>query len=127
LQGLDRATASDEVWLAASDKVWLAASDKVWLAARLSSRGKGRESDVRFRNLCRRLGFGLLGVLPNREVEVLVSPTAPLLRKNTRRRSRLVEEHRRWRGDPAGGRPGAAARFHDAAGNDAATSASDAG
>ena len=45
LQGVDRATASDEVWL----------------AARLSSRGTGRESDARFRNLCRRLGFGLLG------------------------------------------------------------------
>ena len=58
LQGVDRATASDEVWL----------------AARLSSRGRGRESDARFRNLCRRLGFGLLGVLPNGQVEVLVSP-----------------------------------------------------
>ena len=59
LQGVDRATTSDEVWL----------------AARLSSRGKGRESDARFRTLCRRLGFGLLGVLTNGEVEVLVSPT----------------------------------------------------
>ena len=87
LQGVDRATASDEVWL----------------AARLSSRGRGRESDARFRNLCRMLGFGLLGVLPNGQVEVLVSPTAPMPRKNTRRRSRLVEEHRRRRGDPAEG------------------------
>ena len=87
LQGVDRATASDEVWL----------------AARLSSRGRGRESDARFRNLCRRLGFGLLGVLPNGQVEVLVSPTAPMPRKNIRRRSRLVEEHRRRRGDPAEG------------------------
>jgi hypothetical protein len=87
LQGIDRATTSDEVWL----------------AARLSSRGKGRQSDARFRNLCRRLGFGLLGVLPNGEVEVLVSPTAPMPRKNTLRRSRLVEEHRRRRGDPAEG------------------------
>jgi hypothetical protein len=78
LQGVDRATTSDEVWL----------------AARLSSRGKGRESDARFRNLCRRLGFGLLGVLPNGEVEVLVSPTAPMPRKNTRRRSRLVPHSR---------------------------------
>jgi hypothetical protein len=25
----------------------------------------GRESDARFRNLCRRHGFGLLGVVPN--------------------------------------------------------------
>ena len=65
LQGVDRATTSDEVWL----------------AARLSSRGKGRESDARFRNLCRRLGFGLLGVLTNGEVEVLVSPTAPMPRE----------------------------------------------
>ena len=56
LQGVDRATTSDEVWL----------------AARLSSRGKGRESDARFRNLCRRLGFGLLGVLPNGDAFMLV-------------------------------------------------------
>ena len=61
LQGVERATASDEVWL----------------AARLSSRGRARESDARLRNLCRRLGFRLLGVLPNGEVEFLVSPTAP--------------------------------------------------
>jgi hypothetical protein len=84
LQAVDRATASDEVWL----------------AARFSSRGKGRESDARFRNLCRRLGFGLLGVLSNGQVEILVSPTARTPRKNTRCRSRLVEEHRRRRGDP---------------------------
>jgi hypothetical protein len=87
LQGVDRASASDEVWL----------------AARLSSRGRGRENDARFRNLCRRLGFGLLGVLPNGQVEVLVSPTAPTPRKNPRRRSRLVEEHQRRRGDPVEG------------------------
>jgi hypothetical protein len=49
------------------------------------------------------LGFGLLGVLPNGQVEILVSPTAPMPRKNTRRRSRLVEEHRSRRGDPAEG------------------------
>ena len=66
LQGVDRVTASDEVWL----------------AARLSSRGRGRESDARFRNLCRMLGFGLLGALPNGQVEILVSPSAPMPRKN---------------------------------------------
>ena len=38
------------------------AADEVWLAARLSARGKGRESDARYRNLCRRLGFGMLAV-----------------------------------------------------------------
>ncbi len=53
--------------------------------------------------LRRMLGFGLLGVLPNGQVEVLVSPTAPMPRKNTHRRSRLVEEHRSRRGDPAEG------------------------
>src|SRR6201997_3037105 len=37
------------------------AADEVWLAARMSARGKGRESDARYRNLCRRLGFGMLG------------------------------------------------------------------
>ncbi|RUZ15728.1 hypothetical protein EN961_27615, partial [Mesorhizobium sp. M7A.F.Ca.CA.001.09.1.1] len=60
LQGVDRAAACDEVWL----------------AARMSARGKGRESDARFRNLCRRLGFGLLGVTATDRVEVLLSPIA---------------------------------------------------
>jgi len=87
LQGVDRAAACDEVWL----------------AARLSSRVKGRENDARFRNLCRRLGFGLLGVRTDGEVDVLVSPTAPMPRKNPGRRSCLVEEHCSRRGDPVEG------------------------
>jgi hypothetical protein len=87
LQGVDRAAACDEVWL----------------AARMSKRGKGREADARFRNLCRRLGFGLLAVTPNGGVEVLLSPAAPVPRKDPRRRSRLVDEHQRRRGDPVAG------------------------
>ena len=87
LQGVDRAAAGDEVWL----------------AARLSPRGKGRESDARFRNLCRRLGFGMLGVTTAGQVEILVSPTAPTPRKDPRRRSRLVDEHQRRQGDPVEG------------------------
>lgn len=87
LQGVDRAAACDEVWLAAS----------------LSSRGKGRESDARFRALCRRLGFGLLGVTRTGDVELLVSPTAPMPRKDARRRSQLVDEHKRRIGDPVEG------------------------
>ena len=87
LQGVDRAAACDEVWL----------------AARMSSRGKGRESDARFRNLCRRLGFGLLGVAQNDEVHVLLSPLAPGPRRDPRRRSRLIDEHQRRRGDPVAG------------------------
>ncbi|CAN7483404.1 DUF2161 domain-containing phosphodiesterase [Bosea sp. LjRoot237] len=77
--------------------------DEIWLAAQLSVRGKGRESDPRYRDLCRRLGFGLLGVSSTGRVEVLVSPTAPTPRKNPRARSRLVDEHRRRKGDPAAG------------------------
>ncbi len=62
LQGVDRATAGDEIWLAAP----------------LSVRGRGREADPRFRNLCRRLGFGLLGITRTGDVELLVAPTAPM-------------------------------------------------
>lgn len=87
LQGVDRMSVGDEIWL----------------AARLSARGKGRESDPRYRNLCRRLGFGLLGVSQSGRVDILVSPTAPTPRKDPRRRSRLVEEHRRRQGDPVAG------------------------
>lgn len=80
-----------------------AQSDEVWIAARISLRGKGRESDRRFRDLCRRLGFGMLGVGATDAVEIIVSPASPLPRKNTRKRIRLVEEHRRRRGDPTAG------------------------
>lgn len=87
LQGVDRAKLSDEVWL----------------AAYMSRNGRGRENDVRFRDLCRRLGFGLLGVTKSGGVEVLLSPVAPAPRRDPKRRSRLVDEHRRRRGDPVTG------------------------
>ncbi|HEY5795238.1 MAG TPA: DUF2161 family putative PD-(D/E)XK-type phosphodiesterase [Bosea sp. (in: a-proteobacteria)] len=87
LQGVDRMSLGDEIWLAAA----------------LSAKGKGRESDRRYRNLCRRLGFGLLGVAASGHVEVLVSPVAPTPRRDPRRRSRLVEEHKRRQGDPVTG------------------------
>ena len=87
LQAVDRASSADEVWL----------------VARISKRGKGREADARFRNLCRRLGFGMLGIDAQGKVEVLVSPDAALPRRDAKRRSRLVEEHRRRLGDPAEG------------------------
>lgn len=87
LQGVERAGACDEVWL----------------AARLSIRGKGRESDARYRNLCRRLGFGMLGVTDRGGVEVLVSPSSVSPRRNPKKRSRLVTEHRRRKGDPVAG------------------------
>lgn len=87
LQGVDRAATGDEVWL----------------AARLSKRNKGREADPRFRQLCRRLGFGLIGVSAGGAVELLLSPAAPPPRRDPKRRSRLVEEHRRRKGDPVAG------------------------
>ncbi len=90
-----------ELVLQAVDRA--AACDEVWLAARVSARGKGRESDARFRNLCRRLGFGMLGVSDAGAVEILVSPGAPMPRRDAKRRSRLVDEHRRRRGDPVAG------------------------
>jgi hypothetical protein len=76
------------------------ACDEVWLAARLSARGKGRESDARYRNLCRRLGFGMLGVTNSGDVEVIVTPPTAAPRRNPKKRSRLVSEHRRRKGDP---------------------------
>jgi hypothetical protein len=86
LQAVDRAPACDEVWL----------------AVRASAR-HGRERDPRARKLCRLLGFGLLGVTEAGHVEVLV-PSGPWRpRRDPRRRSRLVEEHQRRRGDPACG------------------------
>jgi hypothetical protein len=81
----------------------LSVGDEVWLAAKLSARGKGRENDARFRNLCRRLGLGLLGVSASGRVDILVSPASPTPRKNPRLRSRLVDEFNRRQGDPMAG------------------------
>jgi hypothetical protein len=77
------------------------AADEVWIAARMSINGKGRESDARYRNLCRRLGFGMLGVTLSGDVEVLVKPPTAAPRRDPKKRSRLVAEHRRRIGDPA--------------------------
>ncbi len=76
------------------------ACDEVWLAAKLSARGKGRESDARYRNLCRRLGFGMLAVTNTGDVEVIVKPPTTAPRRDNKKRSRLVSEHRRRKGDP---------------------------
>ena len=80
--------------------------DEVWLAARTSKTGRGREHDARFRNLCRRLGFGLITVAPSGVVAVIVAPFAAAPRRDARRRSRLLDEHKRRVGDPqlGGGR-----------------------
>jgi hypothetical protein len=82
LQAVDRARAGDEIWL----------------AARLSA--KGRHADRRFRDLCRRLGFGMLAVTNSGDVEVIVKPATTAPRRNPKKRSRLVSEHQRRKGDP---------------------------
>ena len=79
------------------------ACDEVWLAAKLSARGKGREGDARYRNLCRRLGFGMLAVTSTGDVEVIVKPATTAPRRDPKNRSRLVAEHQRRKGDPAMG------------------------
>ncbi|AHK45450.1 hypothetical protein OV14_a0235 [Ensifer adhaerens OV14] len=84
LQAVDRANAGDEVWI----------------AARVSAKGKGRESDRRFRDLCRRLGFGMLAVADNGTVDVIVAASAAMPRRNLKKRARLIKEHRRRKGDP---------------------------
>jgi len=82
-----------ELILQAVDRA--AAADEVWLAAKLSARGKGRESDARYRNLCRRLGFGMLAVTNSGDVEVIVKPPDTAPRRNPK--------NRRRKGDPAMG------------------------
>ena len=70
---------------------------------RASRRGRGREQDPRVKKLCRFLGFGLLCVSARGKVEVLVEPVPWRPRRDGKRRSRIVEEHRRRHGDPVAG------------------------
>ncbi|MDM7982563.1 MAG: DUF2161 family putative PD-(D/E)XK-type phosphodiesterase [Rhizobium sp.] len=84
LQAVDRASVADEVWI----------------AGRVSAKGKGRESDKRYRDLCRRLGIGMLGVGDNGTVNVIVASVSPMPRTNPKRRSRLMREHQKRKGDP---------------------------
>jgi hypothetical protein len=90
-----------ELILQAVDRT--AACDEVWLAVRASRRGRGREHDPRARKLCRYLGFGLLCVSTRGRVDVLVEPVPWRPRRDGKRRSRIVEEHRRRHGDPIAG------------------------
>lgn len=75
----------------------LPACDEVWLAVRASRRGRGREGDPRVKKLCRLLGFGLLAVAARGKVEVIVEPVPWRPRRDPKRRSRIVEEHRNAR------------------------------
>ena len=77
--------------------------DEVWLAVRASKRGRGRENDARVKKLCRFLGFGLLTVTAEGRVDVVTEPGPWKPRRDAKRRSHIVEEHRRRKGDPVAG------------------------
>ena len=79
------------------------ACDEIWLAVAASKRGRGRENDARVKKLCRFLGFGLLTVTTEGRVDVLAAPAPWKPRHDVKRRSRIVEEHRRRKGDPVVG------------------------
>jgi len=87
LQAVDRSTACDEIWIAVQAK----------------KNGRGRESDPRAKKLCRYLGFGLLRVNPSDSVEVIVKPQPWKPRRDTKLRSRILEEYNKRQGDPSVG------------------------
>jgi hypothetical protein len=90
LQGVDRLSLTDRVYLA---------------VARPSRRRHGRSSVDRrdVRNLCRRLGLGLMTVGPGRTaaaVHVVLDPLPYQPRRHTKRVTLLLGEHARRAGDP---------------------------
>jgi hypothetical protein len=87
-----------ELVLQAVDRT--SACDEIWLAVGASKRGRGRENDARVKKLCRFLGFGLLTVNARGQVDVVAEPAPWKPRRDAKRRSRIVEEHRRRKGDP---------------------------
>jgi len=96
-----KSTFTLELVLQAVDRTAIA--DEVWLAVATSRTGRGKEGDPRVKKLCRYLGVGLLTVFDTGSVEIVVEPAEWKPRINRKRRSRLVEEHNRRRGDPATG------------------------
>ena len=74
-----------ELILQAVDRA--AVADEVWIAARVSAKGRGRGADKRYRDLCRRLGIGMLGISDIGEVEIIVNSVTPMPRTNPKRRS----------------------------------------
>ena len=86
-----------ELLLQATDRLSIA--DEVWIAVPATRRG--RDQDRRAHRLCRLIGLGLLTVNPRHgTVEVLADPGPYAPRRNTRRRSALLSEFQRRRGDP---------------------------
>jgi hypothetical protein len=89
-----------ELLLQAVDRLPLA--DEVWVAVPATRRGRDRDSRVR--RLCRLLNIGLMAVSTTAGwVEVLAAPGPYTPRPDAKRRSRLIREHGRRRGDPSPG------------------------
>ena len=86
-----------ELVLQAVDRTLLA--DEVWMAIPTSRRAP----DKRALRLCRLLGVGLLSVGKRGGVAILAEPGPYQPRRNTRRRSALVDEFQRRQGDPTPG------------------------
>jgi hypothetical protein len=86
LQAVDRMRVADEIWLA------------------VPATRRGRDRDPRVHRLCRLIGLGLMAVNTARDrVEVLAEPGPYRPRPDQRRRTRLLSEHARRRGDPSVG------------------------
>ena len=93
LQGVDRLSVTDRVYLAVARP-----------RSRRAPGGAVYRRDVR--KLCRRLGLGLLTVAPDARtapVEVLLDPLPYQPRPETKRLGRLLGEHARRVGDPTRG------------------------
>ena len=91
---------SMELLLQAADR--MAIADEVWLA--IPATRKGRDQDRRAHVLCRLLGVGLMTVtLSTGRVAVLADPGPYKPRLAARKRSRLLAEFTRRRGDPTPG------------------------
>ena len=86
-----------ELVLQAVDRTLLA--DEVWMAIPTNRRAP----DKRALRLCRLLGIGLLSVGKRGGVAILTEPGPYQPRRNTRRRSALVDEFQRRQGDPTPG------------------------
>ena len=84
LQGIDR----------------LALSDRVYLAVARPRRRRGPVYRRDVRNLCRRVGLGLMTVTSNGTVDVLIDPVPYRPRKEKKKLLRLLGEHARRAGDP---------------------------
>ena len=84
LQAVDRMRAADEVWLA------------------VPATRRGRDRDPCVHRLCRLIGLGLMAVDAARDrIEVLAEPGPYRPRPDQRRRSQLLSEHARRKGDPS--------------------------